>query len=233
MHINSKKYPLHVSKEIDQVLTELKQITKADHSLIQLKRNQQLLLSIADKDSSSGFYFNILHANINRKKQVVFAVQFLPGNGYSTVATAIELSGEALVQKLNWWMDMIADYNHINANMEQWDDAFAEVVEDIQFELTDVDADALPYEKDKQVIIEKLLGNIITLLEERKATEGVPDLLNETKSIGQMLTTATKTVVAAKLIVLLKKLAKMGMELLREVIKLSAAELLQLGFKAF
>lgn len=232
MHINSKKYPLHVSKEIEQVLTELKQITQTDHAFIQLKSNEQLLLSIVDKDSSSGFYFNILHANINRKKQVVFAVQFLPGNSYSTVATAMELSGEALVQKLNWWMDCIADYNLINTNLQQWETVFTTVAEDITFELLDTDAGTQPYNSNQQQLIEQLLENIATLLEERKAAAGVPELLQETNSIGQMLATATKTVVAAKLISLFKKLAAIGMELIKEVIKLSAAELIQLGFKA-
>lgn len=232
MHINSKKYPLHVSKETEQVLTELKQITQTDHAFIQLKSNEQLLLRIIDKDSSSGFYFNILHANINRKKQVVFAVQFLPGNSYSTVATAMELSGEALVQKLNWWMDSIADYNLINTNLQQWETVFTTVAEDLAFELLDTDAGTQPYNSNQQQLIEQLLENIATLLEERKAAAGVPELLQETNSIGQILATATKTVVAAKLISLFKKLAAIGMELIKEVIKLSAAELIQLGFKA-
>lgn len=232
MHINSKKYPLHVSKEIEQVLAELKQLTQSGDLDFLLVRNTMHLLSITDKDSSSGFYFNILHAGINKQKQVVFTVNCLPGNGYSTVAAAMELSSEALVQKLNWWTGIITDYNNINHNLEKWDLNFIETTQDLAFELQDSDAGTHPFEEHKQVMIEKLLQNIITLLEERKEQDGVAALLEETQNIGEELKTATKNWVVAKLVALLKKLGLIGLEFIREVLKLSAAELLQLGFKA-
>lgn len=233
MHINSKKYPLHISKEIEQVLTELKQITENDHAIIQLIRKPSYLLSIVDKDSSSGFYFDIQHASINKKKQVVFTTQFLPGNGYSTVASELEVSGEALVQKLHWWIGIIADYNTINYNLEQWENNFTIQEHELQFELKDEDAYTHPYDKEKQRVIEKLLENIIKLLEEKRTNPLSEELLKETNSISSMLSTATKNVIATKLISLLKKLSSMGIELIKEVIKHSAAELLQLGFKTF
>lgn len=230
MGLKKKSLPYTLAKDLEVLFSHVKAIQMANSDILIVDIGDDMIL-FKDSDPESNYFFRIYHFDITEMGISSFKATYCPESHSSLKETTSLLGITNLFSQLEWWVQLIKNYNQISYNEQE---SFQIVYEQEffdAFEIVDDDADTVPFDLAKQLLLDKFLSDISSALEERKDQYEVQGIINEVEQVKKEITVSTKKVLIKKISSILSKIRLQGLDLLKDVVKDYIKDVIKEGFK--
>lgn len=187
------------------------------------------MFHVKDRDIKSSFFFKIVRQQSVNGRTSYYA-EIAPRSTSSIEKHTTLGPPEHITEVFKQWIEIIKTYNSIQT---VYDDPIIQANQarfEKQFEILDDDAETSSFNLDQQIFLNDYLDSAKTKIEALKdgrTTEEVnqlEDLKNEATEIQKLLTKETKNKIIKKLARFWAKAQKIGLDVIKEVIKDVAVE---------
>lgn len=196
---------------------------------IKINKSDKLALDLKDKDSSSEFFFRCSLQDNNKQ----FVVEMYPAARDHIVPTTTRVNVGGLTDHLKSWITILIDFTNLETIyddpiVKKYEEEFTEY-----FEMTDADADKVPFDLPRQLYIDTYLTNVVKLLELKKEgvseekAEELSEIIEDCQVLQENLTELTKNETVSKLSKILAKARKAGLSFIKDFL----SDLKKEGFK--
>lgn len=225
--LNPKSFSLNVAKEIEKLILHIKDVLIANSDIIESSETEGILYAY-DKNYPD-FVFIIEYPKIeSRGNNADFKVSLLPTNSASKVLSTYVMDLSNTMLKFDKWISIIRDFNSISFND---DDEFLKQYEDeifAEFENVDEDADVMPYDIDRQVILHKFLEATTKCLEQRHPdVTAVEEIIAEANSLKNDVAKISKKIASKRLSKVLAKIRKYNPVTFRDIYDVAKKEVIK------
>lgn len=231
--MNKKQIPFDILTAVEPILQENKEI-------IHNQKADKCYYSIHDKESSSGYFFNVINdpsrLNNNSDGSAILC-QFLPKGLHDISIQTVFIKRDQLSNYLNGWVKIIKTYNSTES---VYDDPYVRKYQKHYFEefkIVDEDADTAPFDPVQQDAIDEYLEYVEQkLLEHRQEAsadkEFVDELISETRDTGKQLAITTKNKVFTRITTIWAKAYKYNKKLAKDLLLKAREQLISEVVKA-
>lgn len=211
-----KNIPLVILKTLHPIVEKHKEV-------ITPIKNEAAYYHLIDKDSRSDLFFKVIKQE-QRDGKLSYQLERKPHSKDFAQSTAEWVNMEALIDRLNTWIGIIVSYNSIHTI---YDDPVLKSYEERIFEeinIVDDDAEYVPFELNKQILLDKYLADIQDKIEAMKKGREPEDILlldeikKEAQQVRKKITRMTKRDVIRKIAKLWAKAQKIGLDVLKEIV---------------
>lgn len=222
-----------MKKKIPYKILEALQNDKTENlELVTVVNDSRAIVSLADKDVESDFFFKISNADAIQGVSH-YLVSFKPADLSRLKAVSSTLDLTATIQFLNQWLGILKQYNSINTIYD--DPIFVENKKrfEEQFIILDQDADIVGFELSQQLFLDEYLKNVkskIIKLQAGKSRNDIKELNYislEAESIRQVLTIESKNKIIKRLSKLWAMAQKSGLDVIKEIFVNVTADLIK------
>ena len=220
-----KLYPLSLFQTLHPIYE------KNTDVLEQLKPNGKNLFYLKDKDPKSDFFFEV---NEQREANGIFIYTFTKypytKDKIKSVSGAAEVN--ALKAEVENWINVIREFNETitvfdDPILKTYEERFAQ-----RFEIVDEDADIIPFDLDRQILLDEYLATteykielLIAASEDEEEIKDLEELRAAAVEIRKNVTKQPKRKVVQGFVKFWAKAQKMGLPILKELFMESAKEL--------
>ena len=110
--MDTKSYPLILSREIEKLLRTFRSLLN-QHSHIIESHDSKHLVSLRDKDKPD-FYFRVYGPGQNKEGLPIFHLQYVPENEIDFLSANRNISLEKIIGHFHNWISIIENFNAIN-----------------------------------------------------------------------------------------------------------------------
>lgn len=226
--MNKKDFPLQIHTDLNSVKTEFSKNFKYSNT-------SSPLLRFEDLDDSSSFYFEINdYKDVSSRGVFHYTITYKPINQNRLEETSENLNFSDLYHRLESWINVIQSFDVIphfsnNPILENY------IEENYQeYEILDDDADVVPFDLPRQILIDNYLDEVIIRLVsyEEENEENLEELKAVAVELKSTLTQSTKNQVVRKLSVLWAMAREKGIPIFKEIfVELAKEVIIAMGKK--
>ncbi|SIN85605.1 hypothetical protein [Chitinophaga niabensis] len=236
MQINSKALPLAHAKEVEDFIKQFRSIQKSYSDFTIISEPEKFIFEVKDRDETSGYYFRISMPvkDPSKSGNYIYTITLYPSNTNSLKESQITPDRMGAIEYFHKWINIIEEHNKISFTEEnQFEKQYEKEFFD-DFQIIDEDADSMAFDLPRQLAIDNFLNSVQVILESNREKYDTSALIEETKEIRSEITSSTKKGTIKRISKLFSKIRikKFGLELLKDIFKDGAKEVLKIAFEA-
>ena len=219
--MKKKDYPLDILKQLNELKKNYPDVSRIEKS--------NGLLKYCDIDDNSDFYYEI-KGFLKRNHNFYYSVNYKPVSANNLDIANRELKYKDLVSHIKNWSDTVKNFNETEYFDE--DPIISSYTKEFfsEYKILEDDADNIPFDFKRQIIIEQYLLNSIKYLkktEEKNPEFELSEPIELADELNRQLTSLSKNQVIQKLSKFWAVTRKKGLPLIKEVFFELAKELIK------
>ena len=221
--------PLAISRYAKSSFAQIRDFANKNSDNIVITKDSDFTLNMEGLGGNSKYFFYVGPPQ-QVKNRYIFPVEYAPLNLSSLDKNTVQWELSTILRNLSSWYKTIVEMDNITVHPEDEFEQFYKKEFDEWFEIVEDDAETMPFDSKRQLLIVEVINKSVPLLLEEGLEEEDP-LIQKANWLKQNISRLTKKQVVYQLREVFAPLRKLGWDITKKVYEVAKGETIAMGYR--